>query len=73
MDAKTTAPTPKSAGHICFTADGQEFYEVGGEVYRANLDSVMDVLTGARIGRWECSRAQFERFRGILVPDEIGA
>lgn len=66
-----TTPT-KSAGHICFSADGREFYEMFGEVYRANLDSVVDVSTGARIGRWECSRAQFDRFRTMLVPEEIG-
>ena len=68
--------TQKSAGHICFARSkshpAMEYYELHGEVYRAPLDSVFDVLTKVRIGRWECSRKLFNQYRdAILLGDEV--
>lgn len=57
----------KSRGHIAWSKDGAfEFYEVRGEVYRAPIGNVFDLDTKARIGRWEGSRAHFDRFRDVF-------
>lgn len=56
----------KSNGHIGFSADNKvEFYELDGEVFRAPVNAVVDVHTGARIGRWECSRKHFDEYREV--------
>lgn len=57
----------RSAGHIGWV-DEVEFYEVGGQVYRAPESSVFDLTTGARIGRWECSRPMFDAYREVVAP-----
>lgn len=63
------APEPaKSQGHLCFH-EGQEFYERGGEVYRAGLENAFE--DGYRQGRWECSRQMFDRFRAVIAPSSI--
>ena len=54
----------KSLGHIAFH-DGAEYFECEGEVYRAQIDNPLDVK-GRRFGRWECSRAHFDRYRKLL-------
>ena len=56
---------PKSKGHICF-AGRFEFFEHGGEVFRADVSNVMQT-DGRRFGRWECSRAHFERFEAVIL------
>jgi len=56
----------QSVGHIAFVGT-VEYYELEGQVYRAPLDAVFDVRTGARIGRWECSREHFDRFREVIL------
>lgn len=59
--------TRRSTGHVCFAFGGAvEFYEQGGEVFRAPVSNAFDV-EGRRMGRWECSRPHFERFRAVLV------
>lgn len=56
-----------SVGHLAFSADGEvEFYEQDGAVYRAPVRNAFDV-EGRRHGRWEGSRAWFERARERLV------
>jgi len=56
----------KSKGHICFHGNF-EFYERSGEVFRAPLHTG-NVFDGEyRIGRWECSKAHFERFKNIIL------
>ena len=57
----------KSKGHICFSGNF-EFYERGGEVFRAHLSNVLDIW-GYRHGRWECSKAHFERFKNLLIKE----
>ena len=54
----------KSKGHICFSGNF-EFYERGGEVFRAHVTNVLDT-SGYRHGRWECSKAHFERFKNLF-------
>lgn len=62
-----TASVRLSAGHIAFTVDGEvEFYEQGGAVFRAPVANAFDV-EGRRHGRWEGSRAWFDRARDRLV------
>ena len=57
-----------SKGHIGFLGDF-EFYEIGGEVYRAPIANEFDVRIDCRIGRWECSRMLFDRFRDTVFKD----
>jgi hypothetical protein len=63
----------KSAGHICFTSDGKvEFFEVdspeGKQVYRAQAAAPLtDARDTRRHGRWESSRAHFDRHRSVIV------
>lgn len=58
----------KSEGHIAWIRSGHkdgthyEAYEQGGEVYLANVANAFD-LNGFRHGRWEGSRAHFDRYR----------
>lgn len=57
----------KSPGHICFSGTFEFYEDDAGDVYRASVDSAFDCLTGYRIGRWECSRAHFDRFRAVIA------
>ena len=70
-----TAPE-KSPGHICF-ANGFEFFEREGEVYRAKITDPLCTLVQvsgrkveSRHGRWECSRPHFDRFRAVITGEE---
>lgn len=58
----------KSKGHIGFQGNS-ELYQINGQVYSAPIGNCFDVRTGARIGRWECSVEQFNRFRQLFVLD----
>jgi hypothetical protein len=42
--------------------------ERGGEVFRAHLSNVLDIW-GYRHGRWECSKAHFERFKNLIIKE----
>ena len=53
----------QSKGHLLFTPDeSYEYYEQNGQVFRAYTGNAFD-LDGYRHGRWECSKAHFERNR----------
>jgi hypothetical protein len=66
MDYPILSEAPqKSPGHITFSGDFEFYEDARGEVYRAPLSNAFDCLTGYRIGRWECSRAHFDRFRQL--------
>jgi hypothetical protein len=57
----------RSNGHITFNS-GWEWFEVRGEVYKAPQGAPLaDYINGTRHGRWECSRAHFERFKSVLL------
>jgi len=58
----------KSKGHIV-TVNGKEYFDRGGEVYRAPLSSVI-MPDGYRSGRWECSRSHFDTFREFVTGEE---
>lgn len=59
----STSPVETSVGHIAFSADGAvEYYEQAGQVFRAPVANAFDV-DGRRHGRWEGTRAWFERYR----------
>lgn len=60
-----TEYTQNSKGHIAWVGD-LEYYERDGEVYRAHCCNVMDIF-GYRLGRWECSRTHFDRFRHVIL------
>jgi hypothetical protein len=64
----------KSKGHLFFK-DGQEWYQAGGEIYRAPTGNVIDVETGYSIGRWEFPVWQMEqrRARGVYPFDSATA
>lgn len=55
----TVTETKKSKGHLFFK-DGYEWYLLGDQVYRAPLNNVFDIDTGARIGRWEYKKSQID-------------
>ena len=59
--------TKHTKGHIGFSElDGQAYEWVekdDGQVYRCSMSNVVDVVTGYRQGRWECSREHFDRYR----------
>jgi len=59
----------KSKGHICFWK-GFEFFERNGDVFRANTHNPIQTF-GARHGRWECSRAHFDHYRAVIVPESV--
>lgn len=66
---KTTTTETKSAGHICF-AGSFEFLEESGEVFRAPKGAPLADMNGGkprRHGRWECSRAHFDRYHDVIV------
>lgn len=52
--------TEKSRGHLCFVQSSYdsawyEFYQAdNGDIYKAPISCVIDVVTGYRIGRFEC-------------------
>ena len=50
----------KSKGHMFFTKT-HEFYEYQGQVYRAWISNPVDI-DGCRIGRWECSKAHWDKY-----------
>ena len=57
----------KSAGHILFHGDF-EFFERGGEVYRAPISAPLaDFTNKSRHGRWECSRPHFDRYQDVIL------
>ena len=59
----------KSKGFICFAIDGRiknEFYLRDGEVFRAPMEAPI-MSDGFRCGRWECSLANWERFKAFLL------
>lgn len=61
----------KSYGHICFSGDW-EFFEIHGEVYKAPRSAPLADVSGPkprRHGRWESSRAHFNRNRQHIAPD----
>lgn len=61
--SQSSNKSKKSKGHIAFVGDF-EFFDVGGEVYRAPRHlPLADLEHGTRHGRWESSRAHFERNR----------
>lgn len=54
----------QSQGHLGVDAQGREYFERDGEVYRAALD--MPVMTdGYRCGRWEGSRSWFDHYHQV--------
>jgi len=53
----------KSIGHIKFSNE-QEFYIYKGDVYRCNIST--PVINGYRMGRWECTIKQYERFKDVI-------
>ena len=55
---EATREPAKSKGHMFFTRT-HEFYEDGGQVYRAWITNPVDI-DGCRVGRWECSRVHFD-------------
>lgn len=64
-----TGAVRRSRGHICFAFGGAvEFYEQRGEVYRAPVSNAFDV-DGFRMGRWECSRGHFDRYRAVVTGE----
>lgn len=65
LAARLTAQPSK--GHICFHGDFEFFERPDGDVYRAKIADVI-MTDGYRFGRWECSRAHFERFRSVILP-----
>ena len=55
----------KSKGHMFFT-DAVEFYELGGEVYKAPLHNCIAIDTEARHGRWHCSRVRWDQYESEM-------
>lgn len=53
----------RSKRHIAFS-NGFEYFDRGGEVFRAPAYAVV-MTDGYRCGRWECSREHFERHRDL--------
>ena len=54
----------KSLGHICWARRDKwgapwEYYRRGDQVHRADMHAVLDMNSGARIGRWVCSWRHF--------------
>lgn len=64
--------TTKSTGHIVFDGDF-EYFERGGEVYRAKLGGgdAMDTDGRRMCARWECSRAHFDHFRDVIISKGV--
>jgi len=61
----------KSKGHIEFIGPF-EFYERGGEVYKAPIGAIFDT-SGYRQGRWETgSKRHFKQFRDVIKSGILG-
>lgn len=58
----------KSEGHIG-TRGELEFYEQGGEVFAAPIANPLDLDGYRQGGRWEGSRAHFDRYRAHYLID----
>lgn len=70
-----TATASTSASRIA-SGEGWDFWQIGGDVYRAAVAAPLDAH-GAPLGkRWECTVAAWERFRTSVfawakdVPDD---
>lgn len=48
-----------SKGHLCWK-DGYELYVHEGDVYKAPYSNVIDINSGYRLGRWECTLAHYQ-------------
>lgn len=87
VQAREPQPTPKemeqdiavvcsrvepSKGHIAWLDDGaREAYEQGGEVYLAPSDRPLDIHGYRQGGRWEASRAHWERYFDALFRSRV--
>lgn len=67
--------TTKSAGHLLFWRDDAsrttyEYFEAGAGICKAPVSNVLDLMTGARAGRWECPMRQWSSLRKVLEAHE---
>lgn len=51
---------------IIGTADNWNFWLIGNEVYRATVNSILDIHNLPSDKRWECSLAQWQNFRNSV-------
>lgn len=63
----------KSAGHIAFLDDGRnEAFVLKDEVYIAPTHNPISTY-GYRLGRWECSKAHWDRYYDAIFKQRVVA
>lgn len=61
----------KSKGHIAWIKGGRESYEQGGQVYIAPRSNPLDIYGHRMGGRWESSRAHWDRYFEPIWKEQV--